>query len=187
MVKNLPAIQETWVWSPGWKDSLEKGMTTHSNILFWRIPWKEEPGQLQSMGLQRIVHDWSDLRQFSTARYLIGIKHLANSSFLWDGWMASLTLWTGVSVNSGSWWWTGRPGVRRFMGSQRVRHDWVTELKWTDVGWWKEPFLGAGPKRTRSWRDQIHKGSREGPGYGILLLGGKQEEAARSQIKVRHF
>ena len=45
-----------------------------------------------------------------------------------DGWMASLTLWTWVSVNSGSWWWTGRPGVLRFMGSQRVGHDWVTEL-----------------------------------------------------------
>ena len=49
----------------------------------------------------------------------------------WDGWMASLTWWTWVWVNSGSWWWTGRPGVLRFMGSQRVRHDWVTELNWT--------------------------------------------------------
>ena len=49
----------------------------------------------------------------------------------WDGWMASLTRWTWVWVNSRSWWWTGRPGVLRFMGSQRVRHDWVTELNWT--------------------------------------------------------
>ena len=49
----------------------------------------------------------------------------------WDGWMASLTQWTWVSVNSGSWWWTGRPGVLRFMGSQRVRHDWATELNLT--------------------------------------------------------
>ena len=48
----------------------------------------------------------------------------------WDGWMASLTRWTWVWVNSGSWWWTGRPGVLWFMGSQRVRHDWVTELNW---------------------------------------------------------
>ena len=46
----------------------------------------------------------------------------------WDGWMASLTRRTWVSVNSGSWWWTGRPGVLRFMGSQRVGHDWVTDL-----------------------------------------------------------
>ena len=50
----------------------------------------------------------------------------------WDGWMASPTQWTWVWVNSGSWWWIGRPGVLRFMGSQRVGHDWVTELKWTE-------------------------------------------------------
>ena len=48
----------------------------------------------------------------------------------WDGWMASPTWWTWVWVDSGSWWWTGRPGMLRFMGSQRVRHDWVTELNW---------------------------------------------------------
>ena len=46
----------------------------------------------------------------------------------WDGWMASLTQWTWVWVNSGSCWWTGRPGVLRFMGLQRVGHDWATEL-----------------------------------------------------------
>ena len=46
----------------------------------------------------------------------------------WDGWMASPTRWTWVWVNSGSWWWTGRPGVLQFMGSERVGHDWVTEL-----------------------------------------------------------
>ena len=50
----------------------------------------------------------------------------------WDGWMASRTQWTWVWVNSESWWWTGRPGVLRFMGSQRVGHDWATELNWTD-------------------------------------------------------
>ena len=46
----------------------------------------------------------------------------------WDGWMASVTQWTWVWVNSGSWWWTGKPGVLQFMGLQRVRHDWATEL-----------------------------------------------------------
>ena len=46
----------------------------------------------------------------------------------WDGWMASLTQWTWVWVDSGSWWWTGWPGVLQFMGSQRVRHDQVTEM-----------------------------------------------------------
>ena len=50
----------------------------------------------------------------------------------WDGWMASLTQWTWVWVDSGSWWWTGRSGMLQFMGSQRVGHDWVTELNWTE-------------------------------------------------------
>ena len=51
----------------------------------------------------------------------------------WDGWIASLIRWTWVWVNSRSWWWTGRPGVLRFMGSQRVGHDWATDLIWSDV------------------------------------------------------
>ena len=50
----------------------------------------------------------------------------------WDGWMASPTWWTWVWVNSWSWWWTGRPGAQRFMGLQRVGHDWATELNWTE-------------------------------------------------------
>ena len=49
----------------------------------------------------------------------------------WDGWMASLTQWTWVCKLSGSWWWTGRPGMLQSMGLQRVRHDWVTELNWS--------------------------------------------------------
>ena len=48
----------------------------------------------------------------------------------WDGWMASLTRWTWIWVNSRSWWWTGKPGVLQFVGSQRVGHDWATELNW---------------------------------------------------------
>ena len=51
----------------------------------------------------------------------------------WDGWMASLTRWTWIWVNSGSWSWTGRPDVLRFMALQRVGHDWATELNWTDM------------------------------------------------------
>ena len=54
----------------------------------------------------------------------------------WDGWMASRTRWTWVWVNSGSWWWTGRPGVLWFMGLQRVGHDWATELNWTEIWSW---------------------------------------------------
>ena len=56
-VKNLPAMQETWVQSPGWEETLEKEMATHSSTLAWRIPWTEEPSGLQSIGSQRVRHD----------------------------------------------------------------------------------------------------------------------------------
>ena len=55
--KHLPTIRETWVQSLGWEDPLEKEMKTHSNTLAWKIPWMEEPGRLQTMGLQRVRHD----------------------------------------------------------------------------------------------------------------------------------
>ena len=59
MVKNLPAMQEAWIWSLGWEDPMEKEMVTFSSILTWRIPWTGEPGRLQSTGLQRVRHDWA--------------------------------------------------------------------------------------------------------------------------------
>ena len=57
MVKRLSAVQETRVQSLVWEDPLEKEMATHSSILAWKIPWSEEPGRLQFMGLQRVGHD----------------------------------------------------------------------------------------------------------------------------------
>ena len=58
MVKKLSATQETWVGSMGQEDLLEEGTATQSSILAWRIPWTEKPGGLQSMGSQRVRHDW---------------------------------------------------------------------------------------------------------------------------------
>ena len=59
LVKNLPAMQETWGPSLGQEDPLEKGKATHSSTLAWKIPWMEEPGRLQSMGLPRMGHNWA--------------------------------------------------------------------------------------------------------------------------------
>ena len=56
-VKNLPAMWETWVRSPGWEDPLEEGMATHSSTLAWRSPWTQVPGGQQPMWLQRVGHD----------------------------------------------------------------------------------------------------------------------------------
>ena len=59
MVKSLPAVWETWVRSLGWEDPLEKEMATHSSILAWEIPWTEGSGRLQSMGLQKVIHNFT--------------------------------------------------------------------------------------------------------------------------------
>ena len=72
----------------------------------------------------------------------------------WDGWIASPTRWAWVWVDSGSWWWTGRPGMLRFMGSKRVRCDWATELNWTENGiqqLWKQRVLKKGKERITVW------------------------------------
>ena len=64
-------------------------------------------------------------QQSQVNKYIIALLYRG-----WDVWMASLTQWTWAWVDSGSWWWTGRPGVLQSMGSQRVRHEWVTEVNW---------------------------------------------------------
>ena len=89
----------------------------------------------------------------------------------WDGWMASLTRWTWVWVNSRSWWWTGSPGVLWFMELERVGHDWATELNWTENArkvmlkilqamfqqyvYHELPDVQAGFRKGRGTRDQI--------------------------------
>ena len=95
----------------------------------------------------------------------------------WDGWMASPTRWTWVWVNSGSWWWTGRPGVLWFMGSQRVGHDWATELNWD---------MGRGNKGDISWILLGYK--TEDPENPLLFINGPNPEINTwSDLSVRTF
>ena len=84
----------------------------------------------------------------------------------WDGWMASPTQRTRVWVDSTSWWWTGRPGVLQFMGSQRVRHDWATELNWNIIipimchpweSWNKQSLESFFPRLSFSWGMLVEK------------------------------
>ena len=103
--------------------------------------WTGWPGILQSTGLQRVGHNWvteliwSELNEchwkspWCWERLKVGGE---GEDSRWDGWMASLTQWTWVWASSGSWWWTGRPGVLQSMGLRRIRHNWATELKWTE-------------------------------------------------------
>ena len=78
MAKNLPAVKETRVQSLGWEDHLEKEMATHSSILAWEIPWTEEPGRLQSMGLKRVRYDsdfpYTTLIELKAIGTVIGMK-----------------------------------------------------------------------------------------------------------------
>ena len=76
MVKNLPTMRESWVWSLGQEDTLEKGMATHFRILAWEIIWTEEPGKLQSIGWQRIGHDWAT----NILPFTLKLKHCALSN-----------------------------------------------------------------------------------------------------------
>ena len=78
----------------------------------------------------------------------------------WDGWMVSPTWWTWVWMNSRSWWWSGRPGVLQFMGSQRVGHDWATELNWTDLQCFSY---------TAKWFSYIYIERERGEGNGTPL------------------
>ena len=68
-IMNMPAVQQTWVQSLGQEDPLEKGMATHSSIIAWRIPWTEEPGGLQSIGLQRVRQDKATNRLMVQTRW----------------------------------------------------------------------------------------------------------------------
>ena len=79
-LKRLPALQETWVRSLGWEDPLEKEMATHSSIPAWRIPWREEPGRLQSMRSQRIGHDWATSFFHFDTQF---IKNFLNFIYFW--------------------------------------------------------------------------------------------------------
>ena len=74
MVKNLPIMWETWVWSLGWEDPLEESMATHSSILALRTPWTEEPGELQSMGFQRVGYNWATNTQWHLVNYTLAKK-----------------------------------------------------------------------------------------------------------------
>ena len=95
VVMNLPANAEDSgdvVWSLGWKHPMEEGMETHSSILAWRIPWTEEPGELQSMGSQRVGHDWATER---AGKWTVQWCWPALWQLFWDAWTLS---WFGSRV-----------------------------------------------------------------------------------------
>ena len=89
-------------------------------------------GLMLKLKLHYFGHLMRRVDSLEKSLFLRGIEGRRREHRGWDGWMASPSWWTWVWVNSGSWWWAGRPGVLRFIGSQRLGHDWATELNWTD-------------------------------------------------------
>ena len=109
-------MQETWVWSLGWEDPLEKGMTTRCSILAWRIPCTEEPGGLQFMGLQRVGHNCV------TNTFKAKLRTCSSSSRAIDN-VLSQILWAVFQklIPAGPW-------------SQRTQRGWVSSLACSSVG-----------------------------------------------------
>ena len=148
-VKRLPEIQETWVRSLGWEDPLEEEMAAHSSVLTWRIPWTEEPGGLQSMGSQRVGHNWVTNTHTHTHNLQLpwGFSGKESSCLCrrreFDPWVRKIPWrreWQLTPVFlPGESPWTEEPGRLQFMWSQRVRQDWATEQQ--KIWQWKYPSI----------------------------------------------
>ena len=143
-----------WIWELDYKESWAP-----KNWCFWTVVWEktlESPldcKEIQPVNPKSVLNiHWKDWcwswNSHTLATWLEELTHLKRPRCWerlraggegddrgWDSWMASPTRWTWVWVDSGSWWRTGRPGVLQFMGSQRVRHDWETELNWSFICW----------------------------------------------------
>ena len=107
---------------------------SNQSILKETSPGCSLEGMMPKLKLQYFGHLMRRVDSLEKTLMLVGIGgRRRRGDRGWDGWMASPTWWTWLWVNSGSWWWTGRPSVLRFMGLQRVGHDWATELNWTEL------------------------------------------------------
>ena len=127
-------IQKTKIMAsgpiPSWEIDGETVETVFGRLLQRAISWEIDGETVETILWPPLAKSWLIWKDPNAGR---GWGQEEKGMTGWDGWMASLTRWTWVWVDSKSWWWTGRPGVLRFMGSQRVGHDWVTELNWTDI------------------------------------------------------
>ena len=153
-----------WMWEVHYKESWAELMLLNCGAGedSWRVPWtarrsnqsilKETSpgcsleGLMLKLKLQYCGHLMEELTHWKRPWCWDGLGAGEGDDRGWDGWMASPTRCTWIWMNSGSWWWTGRPGVLQFMGSQRVGHDWATELNW--IPWYYLFTRNAAPIHT---------------------------------------
>ena len=156
-VKNLPAVQETQVWSLGQEDPLEKEMVTHSSILAWKIPLTEKPGGLQSMGLQRVGHYWA------TNTYLLTVKSgflLLSQSFLLQTLLKSCK-WAWRMITRQCW----SSGAHSLPLDSGASGRWVSRQNCIRMSWRVAVF------RAGVWeRRQLCGGVSAVPPYSLDLL-----------------
>ena len=139
MVKNLPAVGDTWAWSLGWGNPLEKGMATHSSFLVWRIPCTEEPGKLQSMGSQRVGHSWV------TNTFLLEYHAVCSIS---GSLCLSSTLFVRCKIRESSW---EADNLHKIIHSRIILHSLLSSWSTIVLGWPK-PSLGF--SREMLWKSQ---------------------------------
>ena len=165
----MQEIQETWIWSLGKEDPLEEEMATHSSFLAWEIPWTEEPGRLQSMGSQRVGHEWACLqdtgKQVRESAYLLCLKenlgpscwspspaYKRNSGLSWHQlwhqpqWPQGAISLSKVTHRSLRWCSHILPGKSHEWrsligcGPLRVRHDWATSFSLFTFTHWRRKW-----------------------------------------------
>ena len=120
---------ELWCWWRLWR-VLWTARRSNQSILKEMSPEYSLEGLMLKLKLQYFGHLMWRSDSLEKTERLKAVGEGENRG--WDSWMASPTRWTEVWTNSRSWWWTGKPGVLHSMGSQRVGHDWATELNWTE-------------------------------------------------------
>ena len=140
-VKHLPTVQEIRVQSLGKEDPLEKEMATHSRTVAWKIPWTEEPGRLQSIGSQRVGHEWVTSLSYSQRglprwrywkRNCLPVQEMQETQVWSLGREDDLEEGMATPSSILAWGipWTEEPGRLQFIGSHRVRHDWSKHTRY---------------------------------------------------------
>ena len=131
--------------TPTWSVNLRSSRPEVAQLNTFQTPsfWIPSFDVTHSVCLLPWTNKFGSTCQHSKRSHLLSWVHFAGICLVspFDGWMASLTQWPWVWVYSGSWWRTGRPGVLWFMGSQRVGHDWATELNWTEYDLRKSQYF----------------------------------------------
>ena len=152
-VKNLPAMWETWVRSLGWEDPLEKGIATLSSNLAWRIPWTEEPGRLQSVGLQKVRCNW--VTNTSTFHDLITVAFTVYSDF----WQApGIQPFPLIDENKSH----GQATLRA--GKVHSTHSEAEARVWIEGGW----RIGSHPAACH--KERVHSCDSKIPYRGLAFL-----------------